>query len=226
MRPRFLLLLLLIPAGCAPVVTHGPRVERGRSYGLVAGWRAGLCDSGCTAGLVPPIGAYVNQGFVPGDGTGPAYSIGAFVPVGILVPAAHLDAYVQAPAPPERPLAWGGGLSASLLHVMPYLEAGTARPGARGWYTTQGLVLAAYRPEPDVFLNGGRGSVFENVASVYWSPTLAYQLPGGSLFISGAFGREETQEYDAERDRYRSTGHRPVRTLMAGASIGTPRWGR
>ncbi len=226
MRFRFLVVLVLLLAGCAPVVTHGPRVERGRSYGVVAGWRAGLCDSGCTAGLVPPIGAYLNHGIVPGDGAGPAYNVGVFVPAGILVPAAHLDLYVQAPAPPARPVAWGGGLSVSMLHVMPYLEAGDARPGGAGWYTTQGLVLAAYRPEPDVFLNGGRGTVFQDVVTVYWSPTLAYRFAGGSLFVSGAFGREETQEYDAERDRYRGTGHRPLWSLLAGASARTPRWGR
>ncbi|MBD0319281.1 MAG: hypothetical protein ICV87_03045 [Gemmatimonadetes bacterium] len=219
-RVRASFFLLLFLAGCAPVITHGPRVEPGRSFGAVGGWRAGLCDSGCTAGLVPPIGLYLNEGFTTREGSGPAYSLGVFVPVGILAPAAHLDLYVQAPAPPEQRSVYGGGLSASFGHLMPYVQAGSLAPDGRGWYTTQGVVLANYRPEPEVFLNGGRGTVFEDVASVYWSPTLAYQLSGASVFVSGAFGSEETVEYDPQGG-YEASGHRPVRTLMVGVSVGT-----
>ena len=214
---RFVLLLSV--AGCAPVVTHGPRVEPGRSSGVVGGWRAGLCDSGCTAGLVPPIGLFGSYGFAPQGGRGAAYSVGVFVPGLILFPAAHLDLYAQAPSPPERPLVYGGGVSASVGHVMPYVQAGSLSRGRRGWYTTQGVVLANYRPEPKVIFNGGRGSVFEEVASVYWSPAVAYRGPRGTVFVSGAFGREAFGPYEANRDQSRVPGHRPVRMLLMGVSI-------
>ena len=222
-RGRVRISWLLIPflAACAPVITHGPRVEPGRSFGAIGGWRASLCDSGCTAGLVPPIGVYANHGFTSEDGSGAAYSLGIFVPIGILVPAAHLDFYAQAPAPPEQRRVHGGGVSVSFGHVMPYAQLGSLGPDGRGWYTTQGVVLASYRPEPEVFLNGGRGTVFEDVASVYWSPTIAYRFSGGSVFASGAFGREEIVEYDPQLALYREMGHRPVRTVLVGLSVGT-----
>lgn len=216
---RAILSVLLLMVGCAPVVTHSPRVQSGRDFGLVGGWRAGLCDTGCTAGLVPPIGAYYSRGFVSPDSAGAAYSISAFVPLGILFPASHVDLYAQAPAPPTQALVYGGGVSVSFGHVMPYLQAGDVALDGRGWYTTQGVVLANYRPEPEVFLNGGRGSILTDVTSTYWSPTFSYQSSRGTLFVSGAFGREAVVDYNSGQSGGRRAGSRPVSTILVGVSV-------
>jgi hypothetical protein len=213
------LLALLAATGCAPVVMHGPRVEPGGTAGLTGGWRAGLCEEGCTAGLVPPIGAYINYGLAPYGPDGLAYQFSTLIPLGLFIPASHVDFYVQAPA--RRDLVYGGGLSISFGHVMPYAQIGNTRTDGRGWYTTQGVVLAAYRPEPDVYLEGGRDSVFEGVDIVYWSPGLAYGFGWGSVYVSGAFGRERTAEYDPRLDRFVTTGSRPVLALLGGVSLRT-----
>lgn len=203
--------VLLCLAACAPVVTHGPRVEPGWDWGLAAGWRVTDCDS-CGAGLVPPIGTIARYGWTPDGPEGLGYSIGAMVPGFVLIPASTLDFYVQAPAPPDGVVV-GGGLTAGLRDVMPYVQAGRQDARGRGWYTTQGLVLAAYRPEPGVFLNGARGTVFEHVSAVYWSPTLAWQGEEITLYASAALGSHDGGAEDGIGERH------PLRALLFGATL-------
>lgn len=205
-------LVTIAVAGCAPMITHGPHVDEGNSFGAIAGWRTRLCDTLCTAGLVPPIGLYATHG--ERTKSGAAYSITATVPIGILVPATHVDVYFQVPS--RLPTAHGAGLSLSISHVMPYVQFGRVDETGDGWYTTQGFVRAAYFPEPEVLLNGGRGSVFDNAPNTYWSSNVTYQYRGFAFWLSGAIGTERTQEYDSETDGYVNVGSRPIRSLMFG----------
>jgi len=213
----FALAALLSAAACAPVVMHGPRVVPGTEYQWAAGWRSTPCDS-CGAGLVPPIGFTARQGWAPDGPEGAAFSAGVLVPGFIFIPAASLDLYAQAPAPADRPV-FGGGVTLSALDVMPYVQAGRTGTDGTGWYTTQGVVLAAFRSEPEVFLNGGRGTVFDRVASVYWSPTVAYQGAGFHAYLSGALGSHDPSIEGEPARRI------PLRSLLFGVALrmSTPR---
>lgn len=205
---------LLCLAACAPVVTHGPRVQPGRELSVAVGWRWEACDS-CGAGLVPPIGTVARYGWTPDGPDGAAYSVGALVPGFIFIPLSTLDVYAQAPVRANG-IVFGGGLSAGVMDVMPYVQVGRQDADGDGWYTTQGFVWAAYRAEPEVFLNGSRGSVFERVSATYWSPTVSYRQGEITLYASGALG---THDGGAEV----GTGpRRPVRSLLFGFVLHPP----
>ncbi|HEY0025309.1 MAG TPA: hypothetical protein VGB24_20645 [Longimicrobium sp.] len=200
-------------ASCAPVVTHPARVRPGTEFGMAGGWSLPACDS-CRAGLVPPIGATMRTSWTPRGPQGPGYSVGLLIPGFIFLPGSTLDLYTQMPAPPGEPV-YGGGVTVSFMDVMPYLQFGREDERGHGWYTTQGIVLAAFRPEPEVFLNGGNGIVFERVAAVYWSPTVAYHEATATLYLSGAFGSHDPGTAHEPLPR------QPVIAVLFGMSVQT-----
>ena len=100
--------------------------------------------------------------------------------------------------------------------MMPYVQLGYIDEEGHGLSITQAVVRAAYHPEPDVLLNGGRGSVFDNAPNTYWAPTVAWDVSRFSFWLSGALGRERLQAYDAATERYVDVGKRPIRVLMFG----------
>jgi len=200
-------------ASCAPVVTHPVRVRPGFEFGMAGGWSLPACDS-CRAGLVPPIGTTLRTSWSPRGPEGPGYSVGLLIPGFIFLPAATLDLYTQLPSPPGQ-AAYGGGVTASFYDVMPYLQFGREDERGHGWYTTQGIVLAAFRPEPEVFLSGGDGMVFERVAAVYWSPTIAYHEAHTTLYLAGAFGTHDPGTEHGQLAR------QPVIAVLFGMSVRT-----
>jgi hypothetical protein len=200
-------------ASCAPVVTHPARVRPGTEFGIAGGWSLPACDS-CRAGLVPPIGTTIRTNWTPRGPEGPGYSVGLLIPGFIFLPASTLDVYTQMPAAPGETV-YGGGVTISFLDVMPYLQFGREDERGRGWYTTQGIVLAALRPEPEVFLNGGDGLVFERVAAVYWSPTVAYHEAHATMYLAGAFGSHDPST------PYEQAARQPVIAVLFGMSVQT-----
>lgn len=198
---------------CAPVVTHPARVRPGSEFGVAGGWSRPACDS-CRAGLVPPIGTTLRTSWAPRGPEGPGYSMGLLIPGFIFIPASTLDLYTQMPAPPGQAV-YGAGVTVSFLDVMPYLQYGREDERGHGWYTTQGIVLAALRPEPEVFLNGGDGTVFERVAAVYWSPTIAYHDAHSTFYLSGAFGSHDPSS------AYERLARQPVIAVLFGMAVRT-----
>ena len=82
MRHLSFLPVLLALAACAPAVTHGPRVDRGVILTATGGAPRPLCATGeCVGGLVPTLGGGVRAGWVPNDGSKPAFQLGATVPL-------------------------------------------------------------------------------------------------------------------------------------------------
>jgi hypothetical protein len=216
--------LLMVLSGCAPIVAHSPRIEPGGSFAIIGGWRQALCEA-CTAGIVPPIGSVIGYGYVP-DGIAPALALHAAIPFGLFFPASQLDVFVQAPFKP--PIAWGGGIQVSMNDVMVYGQFGRIADDGTGWYLTQGLVQAAYRPEPYVFLNGRRGGIFDESAMNYWSPQASYAIVFQdrlvTFFLSGAFGVQALSEYVPYQERWRRVGTAPVRALTFGLLIDSPQF--
>lgn len=199
------LVLLCAPAACAPIVTHGPRVERGLQLTATAGLPQALCDTSCLADLIPQLGFGARVGR-PAEGGRMGYSIGGTFSASLF--ASEADLYLQAPTAPEW--AAGGGVLLSPMHVMPYVQLGRMGADGSGWYTTQGFAILAER-------NNYRrsGESIGLMSPRYWAPMVAYRFAhrGGAvhLYVSGAFGSANpagTARFDEA-----------LRTVMAGIAV-------
>lgn len=188
--------LLLALAGCAPVVTHGARVEPGLYFGSTAGIVV-LGDSAKAPDVVNPEWVpYARYGFVgrPGGFAGSlALSLAPEVEKGV-----HADAYLQLPSADPQ-WAYGGGVMGAGRFVMPYVQLG--RSFGRGYeaYTTQAWVHSTEFTDRDLGLDPSEGQVRPR----YWAPTLALRRRDGALAVglqvTGAFGSYENTAYDSAR---------------------------
>lgn len=207
-------LLMVCAAACAPVVTHGPRVEEGITFYGTAGGTRSLCDRPvCDTELVPQQGAGVRYGRAA-SASAPGLSAGLTVSTALL--SSELDLYVQAPTSlPELDL--GVGLLAAATHRMPYVQAGRMKADGSGWYTTQGFAFLGSRPgQWTASLDAGPGE--ERVKPRYWAPTLAYRTRGRygvHVYVTGAFGTAEAKKYRGDEPGVR-TERQPVRAVMMG----------
>ncbi|HEX6041428.1 hypothetical protein [Longimicrobium sp.] len=206
LRPFVALVGLCAAAACAPIVTHGPRAERGLQVTATAGLPQELCDTTCAVDLVPQIGFGARVGR-PAEGGRMGYSVGGTFSASLF--ASEADVYLQAPTAPDW--AAGGGVLLSPMHVMPYVQLGRMGEDGSGWYTTQGFAWLAQRT--DLSLSEGSGDL---VKPRYWAPTVAYRFThrGGAthLYVSGAFG--STNPLSPAR-----TENGPVRTVFAGIAV-------
>lgn len=212
-RTLFTLLAAACAAACAPVVTHGPRVEQGFTFYGTAGGGRSLCDRpACDTNLVPQQGAGVRYGRAA-SASAPGWSAGLTVSSALV--SSELDLYVQAPTSVGFDL--GAGLLAAGTHGMPYVQAGRMKPDGSGWYTTQGFALLASRPARwSSSLDGGPGE--ERVEPRYWAPTVAYRTRGRygvHFYASGAFGTAEAKKYRGDAPGFH-TVRQPVRVVMTG----------
>ncbi|HEY0024190.1 MAG TPA: hypothetical protein VGB24_14840 [Longimicrobium sp.] len=201
-------LLLAAAAACAPIVTHGPRVEQGITGYATLGAGKALCSpETCETILIPQQGVGLRYGWVATDST-PGFSAGFTYSTPVV--SSELDLYVQAPGSPLG-LDAGAGVLAGGTHAMPYVQLGRMRPNGSGWYTTQGYAFLARRQIAIVLADN-----YEQVEPRYWAPTVAYRTGGPyavHLYATGAFGM--AWKYDPNRPGVR-TGRQPVRTVMTG----------
>jgi hypothetical protein len=212
LSPRTLLTLMaaVTTVACAPVVTHGPRVEQGFTFYGTAGGGRSFCDRpDCDTYLTPQQGAGVRYGRAASS-SAPGWSAGLTVSTGGV--SSELDLYVQAPT--SMALDMGAGVLAAGSHAMPYLQAGRMRPDGSGWYTTQGFAFLASRPTRwDM-----EGPSEERVTPRYWAPTVAYRTRGRygvHFYVSGAFGTADAKKYRGEEPGFH-TVRQPVRAVMTG----------
>lgn len=204
MTVRFLVIGLLAGAlGCAPAVTHGPRVEPGwQGGGLLSFGRSSLQAHSEYPELLPSSVLFLRHGW-PADSLQDRYGahlglqVTPIVIVGLasssderaeLLRAFEIDGYMQVPGGHPR----GIGLTISRFAVMPYVQYGRYEESGGGWYTTQGVAF------------GSSG----NYRLLYWAPGVALREVGyvGSnavhLQLGGGFGisrREsglESEEWD------------------------------
>lgn len=122
-------------AACAPMVTHGPRVEQGLIfYGTTGGARSLCTRPTCDTQLVPQQVAGERCGRAATAST-PGLSAGLTRSTALV--SSVLDLYVQAPTSLAS-LHLGAGLLAGRTHAMPCVQAGRMKPDGSGWYATQG----------------------------------------------------------------------------------------
>jgi len=222
----------LLPAlfACAPVVTHGPRVEPGPALMMTGGMPRPLCenDSDCSSGATPTFGAGVRYGIVPErEGAAPVL-FGLTVPIFDVV-ATELDAYVQAPSTG----AWASGVGAlvSTRHLMPYVEAGRMPPGGGdGWYLSAGYAHLFQDPSTE-FMEEPFGD--EMARPPRWfapgaGARINFRGVRWTVFASGAFGsyvnRTITPQYIPDGGLVTDivVTRRNVRTLMLGITWEVP----
>lgn len=213
MTRLFIILMLLAPAACAPIVAHGPRVEPGLRLAATAGVARNLCDTACALSWVPQLGLGARYGRPAAPGR-VGFSVGGMLSAAIT--SSELDLYVQAPG--STAWAAGGGVLLSPSHLMPYLQAGRMDAGGSGFYTTQGFALMASRPRH------WNLEELEEVAPRYWAPTVAYRAAQGDgaihFYLSGAFGWMHVTPVDpSDPDRDFPSTRQPVSVLMAGISF-------
>ena len=192
MVTRFAFAALPALFACAPAVTHGPRVEPGPSLVMTGGVPRPLCEewSECHGGVTPTFGAGVRYGRVPRDAGAPAWMAGFTVPVFDPV-AVELDGFVQAPSPGT----WvgGGGVLASVRHLMPYAQVGRMPAGGGdGWYLSAGYAHLFRDPTVDIGLDDDVGGGEMARPPRYWSPGAGARvnLRGvrWTVFANGSFG--------------------------------------
>lgn len=208
---RALAAVLLALAGCAPVVTHGARVEPGLYLGYTAGL-AVASDSLHTPDVVTPEWVpYARYGFVgrPGGVAGSiAISLAPDVVTGV-----QGDGYLQLPSPDPR-WAYGAGVMGSGKFVMPYAQLGRSVGEGYEVYTTQAWVRRSDFTDIDVFTERGEGEARPR----YWAPTLAIRRRDGAvglaLQVTGAFGRYDRRMYDSA-SAGPVTRTRPLRAVTA-----------
>jgi hypothetical protein len=210
-RIVFALLVAACTTACAPIVTHGPRVDTGVAFYGTAGGGRPLCDRPeCDTNLIPQQGVGVRYGGAA-SASEPGLSAGLTVSTG--GESSELDLYVQAPIG-FTPFDAGTGVLLSPAHVMPYVQAGRMKPDGSGWYTTQGFAFMASRPARWDMESASQ----ERVTPRYWAPTVAYRTPGRSgvhLYVSGAFGTANAKKYRGKEPGFR-TVRQPVRMVMMG----------
>lgn len=211
-RTRVTALLLLCAPACAPIVTHGPRVEPGFSVTSTVGVPHAFCDSACGLELAPQLGFGARWGRAADPGRA-GYSITGTFSSSII--SSEADLYVQAPE--RSDWAMGGGVLLSPNHVMPYVQAGLMDAGGAGFYTTQGFVVMAERPRQFGLID----EPSHLVRPRYWAPTLAYRMNTRRgaihLYVSGALGWMDRVPQGGT-----TAGREPVRGLMAGISAEQP----
>jgi hypothetical protein len=215
LSPRTFLTLLAAActAACAPIVTHGPRVEQGVTFYGTAGGGRPLCDRpACDTELAPQQGVGVRYGHAA-SASEPGVSVGLTASTGLT--SSELDLYLQAPSSIGFDL--GAGVLAASSHGMPYVQAGRMRPDGSGWYTTQGFAFLASRPAQWSFSVDG-GASEERVEPRYWAPTVAYRTRGRygvHFYVSGAFGTAKAKKYRGEEPGFH-TVRQPVRVMLMG----------
>ena len=202
-------------AACAPVLTHGPRVEPG----LFVGGTAGLLLTRDTAlsphVLTPQWVPYVRYGRAgkPGGVAGSlalAWGSSPQSPV-------EADAYVQLPSGDSK-WAYGAGVVASPALLMPYGQIGKSVGGGYEVYTTQAFVRRNDFNDRQVVLVEAAAT---EVRPRYWAPSLALRRRseglGFSLQVTGAFGRydERVRDSGSSPGETRSRPLRAVTTSLA-----------
>ncbi|HEX8905065.1 MAG TPA: hypothetical protein VF771_09510 [Longimicrobiaceae bacterium] len=213
--------LVALPAlfACAPVVTHGPRVEPGTTVTGNFGVPALECGkgNGCNTGIAPSFSFGVRRGWVPDSARAPSFLLGLSLPVFDPV-APELDAYVQAPAPGM--FAAGAGALASPHHVEPYVEAGFSRPNGDGWFATAGYAWLFADPRSYILNEQPR----MKEPPRYWAPGVGFHghVLGRNLtaYASGALGRYVDRELASTPDGRTDTTivRKNVRMLVIGVS--------
>jgi hypothetical protein len=224
LSPRTLLTLLAAACtpACAPIVTHGPRVEEGLTFYGTAGGGRQLCERpDCDTSLTPQQGVGVRYGHAA-SASAPGWSVGVTGSAGWVLSkvtestgwvSSDVDLYTQVPTG-FTPFDAGTGVLLSPAHVMPYVQAGRMRPDGAGWYTTQGFALLSPRPSRW----SGTGITSERVTPRYWAPTVAYRTRGRygvHFYVSGAFGTARAKVSRLEEPGLQ-TMRQPVRVVMMG----------
>lgn len=210
---RAFALFLACTASCAPVVTHGPRVDPGFTlYGTGGGGWSRCARPACDTRLVPQHGAGVRFGRAA-TASRPGWSAGLTASTALV--SSELDLYVQAPR--SLGLDAGAGVLAAGSHAMPYVQAGHMMPDGSGLYTTQGFAILASRSARwSTSLDGGASP--ERVEPRYWAPTVAYRTRGRygmHMYVSGAFGTADAKKYRGKEPGFH-TVRQPVRMVMLG----------
>ncbi|HYR06780.1 MAG TPA: hypothetical protein VEQ60_03350 [Longimicrobium sp.] len=209
------LLALACAAACAPMVTHGPRVQPGVAVVVTAGGGLPACDSAvCELGLLPQAALGLRGGRTATE-TRPGFSVAANFSINLF--SSELDLYAQAPTG-SMGLDAGAGVLLSAAHTMPYVQLGRTRDDGSGFYTTQGFVWMMQRPATYRFF--GEDDSADELQPRYWAPTVAYRTAGRRglhLYVSGAFGTADEYGWTGEGTRKDWVGSQPVRTVMAGA---------
>lgn len=196
-RVRGLVLALLIgSAGCAPAITHGPRVRPGTAAGGSVSLGV-MSGSGGYPNILPSSVIFIRHGWGADSARNQhGVQIGAQISPFILwaaiengavdrnlLQAVEADFYVQAPKGPPR----GAGIFVSRNVLMPYVQYGEDKPGGDTRYTTQGIAF----------------SFAGNYNAIYWAPSIAlrevglqgrhaahYQLGGALGFAQYGFAQE------------------------------------
>jgi hypothetical protein len=218
--PRTLLMLLALAcaAACAPMATHGPRVQPGTTLVVTGGGGLPACDTTvCDLDLIPQAALGVRTGR-PATVTRPGFSVGANLALNIL--SSEVDLYAQAPTGFTR-LDMGAGVLLGAAHTMPYVQLGRMLEDGSGFYTTQGFVWMMKRPAS--YRLFGEDSSAGELQPRYWAPTVAYRTAGRRgmhLYVSGAFGAANEYRWaDDGSLAQERVGSQPVRVIMAGLVI-------
>jgi hypothetical protein len=216
-RRFFALLLVCVPAACAPMVTHGPRVQPGTHIMVTGGGGYSPCDTlTCSLELLPQAALGLRTGRAP-SGTRPGLGLGLNLALNLV--SSEVDLYAQAPTDPARFDA-GAGVLLSGAHLMPYVQIGRMRDDGSGFYTTQGFAWMSRRQTSYGLAGAHEEEAPDEVQPRYWAPSVAYRTGGQygmHLYLSGAFGT--AAEFSWPRNfegEIQQTGSQPVRVLMAG----------
>lgn len=213
---RFSILFTLTLTACAPVVTHGPRVEPGTSVTANLGVYPVLCrqNQACDNGVDPELSVGLRRGFVR-DSAGTAFLVAVALPM-VDPFAPELDAYVQAPAPGL--FTGGAGALLSSHHAEPYVQAGLTRPNGDGWFATVGY--AWLFADPRNYFMQERPHMVQ--APRYWAPGVGFHghVFGRSMtaYASGAVGHFVDRQVADDAPADTSIVRRPVRAVVVGIS--------
>ena len=166
---------------CAPVIAHGPQVQRGLSAGTTLVIANGpTYENGDDPGpfLFGTLSVNAAYGWRPADGRAPAVRIGVQTsPLGVV----GTDVYVQAPPRWLGLGALGVGVhSDGGVRHMPYLQAGLANRDGYGAHLVAGRY--AYRFQ-------GKSFTLDENAAVGW---LSAQIPLGAhvtAHLHGGYAR-------------------------------------
>jgi len=213
---RFSVVLTLTLAACAPVVTHGPRVEPGTSVTANVGVFPFVCrqNHACDSGVDPALSLGLRHGFMR-DPAGAAFLVGASLP--LFDPLApELDAYAQAPAPGLFTV--GAGALLSVHHAEPYVQAGLTRPNGDGWFGTLGY--AWIYADPRNYWGQQRPHMV--TPPRYWAPGVGFNghFFGRSMtaYANGALGHFVDRNVSADAPADTSIVRRNVRAVVVGIS--------
>lgn len=209
---------------CAPMVTHGPRVQPGTHVVVTAGAGISPCDTvRCNLDLLPQAALGIRTGRVATE-TRPGMALGVNASINLL--SSELDFFVQAPTGLTS-MDVGAGVLVSAAHTMPYVQVGRMGENGSGFYTTQGFVWMMRRSTDYAIFDPGPRDAPAELKPRYWAPSLAYRTGGHRgthLYVSGAFGTAAAYDYPPEGSEIVRDGSQPVSFLMAGVVFeGAPR---